>query len=434
MSKSKSPLSRSEKSLYAVSAAAVSLFIGFALFNSSRNSDPQINFPTPVTRPKPNGYNFYVAAAKATVRFTPEHDPMSDTNMLTIGSPAYKQRYSLARRKAWMKVNGKMLALFQKAKQTPTMSYDMREDFSGNKGKFGILRQLARDNTSIARMYQMEHRPFAAAQTVLDGMQMGNGISKNGTVLNRLVGIAIIAISRSALEDFNVTINQLNASEAKTLATRLETIIANQPKFKDVLEEERWVSLRNFQRIMKQAGWRSFSSDPTMDVTWSQRLAAQIISKQQIVNNINRSFDEAITQCKLPYSQCKTFNLPDDLSKLFSLQPINGIRMNEARSNVGLDLLLLRLALRAYKVENGIYPASLSALAPKYLKTIPTDDYGDYNPYFYRLKNGNFELWSVGADGKNDNGKPLTRQNANPNFQVSDVFQEDGDFVAGKNR
>ncbi len=62
------------------------------------------------------------------------------------------------------------------------------------------------------------------------------------------------------------------------------------------------------------------------------------------------------------------------------------------------------IALKRYSLRHGKSAASLDALAPEFLSSVPID-YMDGKPLRYRLNaDGSFTLYSVGEDGKDDGG------------------------------
>lgn len=66
----------------------------------------------------------------------------------------------------------------------------------------------------------------------------------------------------------------------------------------------------------------------------------------------------------------------------------------------------LAIALHRHRLQLGNFPPSLQALAPKFLAEVP-NDFMDGQPFRYRLQpDGQFLLWSVGDDGKDDGGDP----------------------------
>ena len=69
-------------------------------------------------------------------------------------------------------------------------------------------------------------------------------------------------------------------------------------------------------------------------------------------------------------------------------------------------MALLAVALAIYKCDHGKYPEQLSALAPKYVKTIPGDGFTGKPLKYHLLNHGQrFELYSVGPTGVKTSGK-----------------------------
>ena len=64
------------------------------------------------------------------------------------------------------------------------------------------------------------------------------------------------------------------------------------------------------------------------------------------------------------------------------------------------------IALKRFQLKHGNYPAQLSELAPEFLASVPLDPV-DGQPLRYRLNaDGNFLLYSIGENGKDDGGDP----------------------------
>jgi hypothetical protein len=73
-----------------------------------------------------------------------------------------------------------------------------------------------------------------------------------------------------------------------------------------------------------------------------------------------------------------------------------------------IDLARVACALERYRLARGNYPETLDALAPQFIEKIPHDIING-QPLHYRLKpNGQFILYSVGWDGKDDDGVPVS--------------------------
>jgi general secretion pathway protein G len=100
-------------------------------------------------------------------------------------------------------------------------------------------------------------------------------------------------------------------------------------------------------------------------------------------------------------------------------------RPDEARAvKAKQDVLTLQNAIELYKLDNGIYPTTdqgLNALVEQpqsgpqathwksYLKSLPKDPWGRDYIYLYPGSHGEFDIYSLGADGKeggdNDSGE-----------------------------
>lgn len=283
-----------------------------------------------------------------------------------------------------------------------------------------------------------------AAQSSLDTVQMGLDTARGGALISRLVSAALVAIGLSPLNDTGHVPEKLNARDARAAMTRLESLIARRPSWSDALQNERWMSLALFKQAIEKGNWRApdaftFGTGPVVE-TPGDVVLRRFTGKRTVAANINAAFDKAVTAQKAPY----TPSSPDfalDLDPISRpLSPLKSQRFNEAREITQLKLMLLRFALRAYRLENGKFPPTLDALRGRYLQSIPTDDFAGGKPYRYIIKNGNYRLWSVGPDAVDDGGKaivgrgfpgtPLPWQKSLPSMLPDST----GDVVAGEVR
>ena len=77
----------------------------------------------------------------------------------------------------------------------------------------------------------------------------------------------------------------------------------------------------------------------------------------------------------------------------------------ERRRQAQDNMIVLAFALAAYRAEHaGQYPQTLAELAPKYIDTLPSDPFTG-QPFRYRKENGGYLLYSVGDNGKDDDGR-----------------------------
>ncbi len=79
----------------------------------------------------------------------------------------------------------------------------------------------------------------------------------------------------------------------------------------------------------------------------------------------------------------------------------------EDRARMRVDLVLVGLALAAYHADNGAYPETLDALAPRYCHAIPADRFTT-KPLVYRPEGQGYALYSAGDNSIDDGGRPST--------------------------
>ncbi len=69
-----------------------------------------------------------------------------------------------------------------------------------------------------------------------------------------------------------------------------------------------------------------------------------------------------------------------------------------------LRIVIIGLSLRAYQLDHGRLPAHLSQLVPGYLPAVPQDPFSD-GDIKYRLAGASYDVYSIGSDGVDDDGR-----------------------------
>ena len=88
-----------------------------------------------------------------------------------------------------------------------------------------------------------------------------------------------------------------------------------------------------------------------------------------------------------------------------AIPALMGQNLRFARTQVAVDHAVIVCALERYRLAKGTYPASLAELVPGLMDKLPNDVIGGL-PYKYRrMLDGSFKLWSIGWDGKDDDGQ-----------------------------
>ena len=87
------------------------------------------------------------------------------------------------------------------------------------------------------------------------------------------------------------------------------------------------------------------------------------------------------------------------------LPDLNSVALKAARGQVANTLAATACALERYRLAHQAYPQDLASLTPNYLRQVPRDLFTGA-PLQYRLQpDGQFLLYSVGQNGKDDGGQ-----------------------------
>jgi hypothetical protein len=91
------------------------------------------------------------------------------------------------------------------------------------------------------------------------------------------------------------------------------------------------------------------------------------------------------------------------------LPALGKIPLKAATAQTATDPVALACALERYRLANGHYPETLAALAPRFVSQLPNDVVTGKPVVYHRLSDGEFQLYSIGWDGKDDGGTPGKR-------------------------
>jgi len=75
----------------------------------------------------------------------------------------------------------------------------------------------------------------------------------------------------------------------------------------------------------------------------------------------------------------------------------------QMRAQIRRDLVRIGFAVTAYHAEQGVYPPALDVLVPKYLSSVPLDQFTE-KPLVYVPREKGFLIYSIGDNGRDDGG------------------------------
>jgi hypothetical protein len=267
-----------------------------------------------------------------------------------------------------------------------------------------------------------------AMNSSLDGLKFAGDIQRGGIMITMLTGTACEAIARSQAWP---SVEHLTAKQASAATKRLESIVASHIRPADTVQEEKWMGQSALMQLFSSPNWQQqVAGGMGAPPSWRNNLRFLFLDKRQVLENYSRYMDIAIANAKLPYraSQQPLPPIDDPISQMF-LPGFYNLRWSFALNETQNSLLLLALALRAYRLDNSAYPKSLSQLSPRYLKAIPRDPLAPDGAFSYVAQGAKYLLYSVGPDGKDDQGTPI---HARQPGTMRRGVQEDsrGDIVA----
>jgi type II secretory pathway pseudopilin PulG len=393
---------------------------------------PVVAIPTP-TLPNPNAFDFYVAAGNAVV------------NDKQIGYTFYKKPmvvYTLAQKEVLVQQNLGVINTLHKGfaypyVNPPARSFDVLFPY------FAKFRSVARLLSLRGQVQSQRGDWSGATDSYLDAIRMGEDVPHGSILIGELVGIACQAIGRRPMWG---VVEHLNAAQSRAAAARLQGIIERHFSYADTMQEEKWFGQAGLLEVMSNTKKRNalFTPADTTGSTGTASVQSMTVllylayNKSRIMNNYTNYMDANRKLVQQPYGlHLPPPPLPNDPFTSVIVPAFTQARMKDVDSETQNGLLLLTLALHAYRLEHGRYPASLTELTPAYLKRLPDDPFAVQGTFKYLAKGKNYVLYSVGPDGKDDGGTPIDdpkqASGSNPNARYFINENSVGDVVAGKN-
>lgn len=410
----------------------------------------QATIETPATEtipvvplPDPNGYDFYVRAGQALKTENP--GPPS-------AAPSKDAATDLALQRAYVAKNAETLRLLREglrhlARQPASRTNDdITKSFPVQKQ----FREMARLLVQESRVRLADGDFNGAADSLLDGIQLGIDIVRGGPLMASLVGGAVESIPRAEMSKL---VKNLDAAGAQRAAGRLQEIEARRVPLAAVLEEEKWFGLSLLNETLASPYWANVRAAKTPDqitaifgapeagegtsdsekAEEAKSIAMlQKTSDAQIKENYLGFMNVVVANARLPYNASPPAPpLPADaLSRAYTgdIMARPDTRVIADSAVAANRLLIVALALRAHQAEHGAFPATLKELAPQTLAQVPADLFSSTNaPLGYKREKDGYVLYSVGPDGIDDDAKAIP--------DASRITaQSKGDIVAGINR
>jgi hypothetical protein len=353
---------------------------------------------------------------------------------------------------AWLNMNEKPLAVVIEATRRPHYYSPLTPKRTKN-GPVSLLnallanvqacREFAQILTIRAMLRVSEGRFDDAWQDLLACHRLGRLVARGATLIELLVGIAIDAVASSAdlafLEHAQLKSEQINKCLRDLRELPPMSSMAEKMDFGD-----RFMTLELVMMVDRYGAdfLESFDKEtpPKGPSIWSKLFAADV-DYEPALRNVNRWYNRIVKtlhiedrttrekelkqiDADLRALKKKTQESMPSMLQLLFARDSNKIR-GETIGNILIGLMLptfnktqsavdrceqtqnnlyLAFALAAYRRDHGRYPKELAALAPKYLGKIPKDLFSD-QPLIYRPSEDGYLLYSVGVNGRDEQGQ-----------------------------
>jgi hypothetical protein len=239
---------------------------------------------------------------------------------------------------------------------------DLEKSFDLSMDGIQTARSAARALMREAELADQQSRFDDAVRISFDNVRLGMTLPRDGLLVDYLVGMAIEGVGHHS---FYQLIDDLDPIQCRGAIAMLQKMDADREPLDDVLYRDRIWSQHTF-------GWYGH--------LW------------QIFEDINPRWDTA-----------------------------SQVQIALHRTQAISRLLILELAIRAYRSHHAAPPASLSEVAPAYIEQIPVDPFDPAGGLLRYVRNGDaYIVYSLGQDGRDNGGQSDRDENG--------AFKETGDL------
>ncbi|MHB9132606.1 MAG: hypothetical protein ACYDBB_16170 [Armatimonadota bacterium] len=424
------PLSKGEKILLGSVIALVVLILSLSWWWSDINALPTLTIP-PRVMPSPNAQTYFVHAGDLVVN----EDAIGDA-INSIGNP-HRKPTPPAELDNLLRQNLPAIKELRKGfayTYCEPKAYAVDEDVP-----YAIkYRSLARILALQVVVNTLQENWPAVTRYGLDGMEMGVMCPHGSPLMMDVIGMALEKIMRRKLW---IITSRLPARDATAAAHRLESIIARRTTWKEILQEEKWTALTSLLEELRSPEWRPSLREmrnfnqPTF--ARGEYLRALTVRKRTIFYQYTMGIDALIRDADRPYAMRAPLPMQSISYGGLYIDMYERERLDVVTNETQDFLLLVTLALQAYRQEHNGYPVTLNELTPVYLKTIPNDPFAKHSSLKYKRTGATYLLYSIGPNARDDGGTPCKDGSIlkGTKFAYDHMLKSSsrGDIVAGVN-
>lgn len=412
---------------------ALIAIIGYWYYEA--NKVPLISIPTP-KMPNPNAFDTFVKAGSLL-----QDEKSIDYAFATKHSSGIKEdrEYTLAEMDKILVDNKETFSVLRKGfgeeyRNPPARSFAALFPY------YARFRALARALAFEAEVKEKHGDWTGAMDSRLDVMELGAKIPHGSVLIGELVGIACQAIGRKQMWD---SLEHLDANQAKLAVKRLEKIDSECVSMADTLTEEKYSIQASLIEVFRNSNTTQLLNagqgpNATPAPPQLATLFFLLYSKRRIMSDLTKYYDNVIEVSRQPYANhAPEPKIPNDplvqiLAPVFEQATFKGIT-NSTQNR----LVMVAIALQAYKKKHGSYPDTLNPLVGSCITKLPDDPFALTGTFLYKKSGKSYILYSIGPDTKDDGGRMIDsgiKSSNNSNERYFAKPESNGDIVAGKNK
>jgi len=303
----------------------------------------------------------------------------------------------------------------------------------------GILLPNLRHFRMLAKIVVADGRRLAAQKDYRGAMEnytsvlrMGHDVTQGITVIESLVGVACWNIGESAVRDL-VLRHDIPKQDLAAIFEEWKELAPRVPTVRRGFESERLMGTSIVDEVVSRpthlmGGLRQLSQYQSVDSVvrvsdgWDRleaRLGQVFLPDRTIKRHMADHYDTLIEMARLPYYDERVRNFDEselirsipewDVLSRVMLPSLARARVLGVRCRTETRVTAVALALRLHALENrGKYPAQLADLGVEIDPEDLVDPFGG-GEFAYVKNAGAWKLYSVGPDGRDNDGKPGKR-------------------------
>jgi len=277
----------------------------------------------------------------------------------------------------------------------------------------GALKTIALTLSLRASALLAENQPEEALDDILLAQRLADSIRDEPVLISQLVRMSIASATLQPVWEGCLD----HRWTAETLM-RLQQMLATRDSFESIktgLRGERVLVSTDADRIARngippEAGGPLDSAEYRMILRWMPRGWIRLgqVAHGRYVLAINEALSTARNHTDLPPKGTLLARYIDPKSAFTILAALSAPGLADNSLDRAFEqetwrrLALVGLALERYRLAEGQYPEQLSALAPGYLESIPSDIMDGQPLRYSRIDAGDFHLYSVGKNHRDD--------------------------------